>query len=425
MLWYAMADWRNKAMIDSQRLQKALAKIEKRKQRQRVYGITEPSKFGYAMRSFAAPVIRGVIGLLYPKTGFVLLGDTDKKVILKLTVGIPVIYAPAHRSVWDVARFIAYCIPHSCLVSGGEKDFYCTVNEYITEINGVLSFDRDDSNDCTIIIEKVKNILKNNHSIIICPESTYNIYGRGMLKLYPGVIKMALDSGAIIVPIGNEIHILRDKQSGKISGDINYMMYEDYTQQSLFRPGDDGDLVLLHGYMKNTDYMNALMNREIERLIENEQFHLGSMTFDLNKKMSELLEAHPLVNNFYDKLSAETDDSAIMQKVKDYLMKCAIVYEYRTRISSCLNALEQRMKALSDKIIAEIDKRHPISQEERERNEREYVDYFLDVHEKVAKKGRSTAYDEIDRYINNVTDESIVNSASSKMIDGIKQIAGY
>jgi hypothetical protein len=75
-----------------------------------------------------------------------------------------------------------------------------------------------------------------------------------------------------------------------------------------------------------------------------------------------------------------------------------------------------------EKALAEIDKRYPISQEERERNEREYVNYFLNVHEKVAKKGRSTAYDEIDRYINRVTDESIISSASIKMIDGMRQI---
>jgi hypothetical protein len=50
--------------------------------------------------------------------------------------------------------------------------------------------------------------------------------------------------------------------------------------------------------------------------------------------------------------------------------------------------------------------------------------YFLDVHEKVARKGRSTAYDEIDRYINIVTDESIISSTSGKMIDGMRQIVG-
>ena len=342
----ALTDWRSKAMTDSQRLEKALAKIENRKQRERENGITKPSRFGYLLRDLAAPVIRSTISLLYPKTGFVLLGDTDKKTIKKLTAGIPVIYAPAHRSVWDVARFIAYCMPHSYLVSGGEKDFYCTINEYITEINGVLSFDRDDSNDCKIIIEKVNNILRNNHSIIICPESTYNVYCKGMLTLYPGIIKMALDSGAVIVPIGNEIHILRDKRSGKISNDINYMMYEDYTQQSLFRPSDDTDLVLLHEYMKNTDYTNVLANKEIERLIKNEQFCLDNMTVELSVKNSKLLKAHPLVSDFYEKLSAETDDLVLMQKVRDYLMKCAIVYDYRTRIASCLNLLEQRMKTL-------------------------------------------------------------------------------
>jgi hypothetical protein len=47
---------------------------------------------------------------------------------------------------------------------------------------------------------------------------------------------------------------------------------------------------------------------------------------------------------------------------------------------------------------------------------------YICNNEKVAKKERSTAYDEIDRYINRVTDESIISSASGKMIDGMRQI---
>ena len=111
-----------------------------------------------------------------------------------------------------------------------------------------------------------------------------------------------------------------------------------------------------------------------------------------------------------------------MQKIRDYLIKCSILYEYRKRLISCLSILEQRMKVLSENIVTEIDKLHPTTQEERERNEREYVDYFLDVHEKVAKKGRSTAYEEIDRFINNTTDESIVESNSRKMIEEVERI---
>ena len=58
-------------------------------------------------------------------------------------------------------------------------------------------------------------------------------------------------------------------------------------------------------------------------------------------------------------------------------------------------------------------------------NEHQYVDYFLDVHEKVAKKGRSTAYEEIDRYINKTTDGSIIESSSRKIIEGIINIENH
>ena len=80
------------------------------------------------------------------------------------------------------------------------------------------------------------------------------------------------------------------------------------------------------------------------------------------------------------------------------------------------------MAALSDKIIKEIDIRHPKSQEEHERNGKEYIEYFLDVHEKVAKKGRSSAYDEIDRFINKTTDVEIIAGVTQKVISCISGI---
>ena len=83
------------------------------------------------------------------------------------------------------------------------------------------------------------------------------------------------------------------------------------------------------------------------------------------------------------------------------------------------------MAALSDKIIKEIDIRHPKSQEEHERNGKEYIEYFLDVHEKVAKKGRSTAYDEVDRFVNKTTDESIITDVTTKVIKKKRRNISY
>ena len=43
-------------MTNSQKLEKALAKIKALKKRQREKGITEQTKFGYTMRSLIAPL---------------------------------------------------------------------------------------------------------------------------------------------------------------------------------------------------------------------------------------------------------------------------------------------------------------------------------------------------------------------------------
>jgi hypothetical protein len=47
---------------------KSPCEIEARKQRLRERGITEPSKLGYAMRELIAPLFRGAVSLMYPRT---------------------------------------------------------------------------------------------------------------------------------------------------------------------------------------------------------------------------------------------------------------------------------------------------------------------------------------------------------------------
>ena len=163
-------------MTPEKRLQLTLAKIEKRKQKLNEKGITEPSKLGYILRDMLAPVFRGAISLLYPKSGFVLLGCIDRKMIKKFTKNYPVIYSPAHRSVWDPARFIAYGLPHCYHFSGAEKQFYYTINELASEINGIIHFDRDDKNDRELANERGLKVLKSNHALLICPEGVTNIY---------------------------------------------------------------------------------------------------------------------------------------------------------------------------------------------------------------------------------------------------------
>jgi hypothetical protein len=396
-------------MTESKRLEKALAKIEARKQRLREKGITEPSKLGYVIRDLIAPLFRFGISLMYPRSGHVHLGNIKKKDIKWLTSECPVIYAVAHRGIFDIARIIAFAIPHSYLISGDEKTFYCTVNEHLISLNGVLLFDREDQIDRSLLIKRASRILVSNHSIHIYPEGAPNTYDRQMLKLYPGVISMALNTGAIIVPVGNEIHILRDRHNGKIVGDVNYTMYEDYyKEQSLFRPSEDIDLATLHDQLKDMNYTDIVDDRKMERFINDGKFVARSVVLDLEEKLQGFLASHPRLKDFSN------------EHTKGYLMRCAVLCEYNNMLISSLNILEERMIALSEKINTEIDKRHPITPEERERNNIDYTGYYLDMHAKIAKKGRLNAYELNDKYINKTTDESVIESTTKKVMKGLE-----
>jgi 1-acyl-sn-glycerol-3-phosphate acyltransferase len=397
-------------MTNEKRLEKCLEKIEIRKQRLRESGITEPSKFGYVIRDLIAPLFRFGVSLLYPKSGCVHLGDFKRKDIERLTKGQPVIYAITHRSPYDVPRYIAYIIPHSYIISGDEKAYCCTINEYLMQLNGVLHFDREDKEDSRLIIERASRILKSKHSIMLAPEGVPNTYGRDMLKLYPGIIKMALNFNAVIIPIGTEINIIRDNKSGKIIGDVNYTMYEDYNEQSLFIPSNNTDLSMLHIYLKDLDFISIANNNKICYNIHNGKFILGNVIFCLEEILNKFVTSHPKLKEFLN------------EQTREYLTHCAILNEYNKMLIDSLDELEQRMMVLSNRINIEINRIHSKSQSEHEKNYNEYIDYFLDVHEKNAKKGRFTAYDVIDKFINNTTNESIIESETKKVMQGIEMI---
>jgi 1-acyl-sn-glycerol-3-phosphate acyltransferase len=397
-------------MTDKKRLQKALAKIEKRKKRLHEKGITEPSKFGYTMRRLIAPLFRFGVSLLYPKSGNVHLGNVKRKDIKRLTKGQPVIYAIMHRGIFDVARYITYVLPHSYLILGDERSFYCTINEPLIRLNGVLFVDRDDPKDSRMIIERATRLLRSKQSIIIAPEGTPNVYTRDMLRLFPGVIKIALETGAVIVPVGNQVDIVRHRRSRKIISDINYTMYEDYNVQFLFNPSDNTALVTLHKHLKDFSYINITDNKKMNRYIHNGKFVLENIVFDLEEKLQEYLMLRPKLKSHVNK------------HTKEYLTHCAVLNEYRKMLIDSLSILEQRMKILSDNISDEIDRRNPKNKTEHEKDRQDYIDFCLDVQERVAKKGRSNEYDEFRKFINSKTDESIIENEMKNVMKGIEII---
>lgn len=411
-------------MNDSQRLEQAIRKMEQRKENLKTNGIPNQSTIGNTFRDFIAPGFSAAVGLAYKKDGVVILGETKPEDAKKLTSEFPVIYSPAHRGTFDAPRFIAYGVPHSYVVTGDERVFYCTLNEHLLDLNGIIYFDREDPKDSKLLIDRVSKVLESgsrfekHHSVLLTPEGVPNVYGRENLKLYPGIIKMALNTGAVIVPIGNELNIIWDKEGKKIIGDTNYMMYENYKEQSLFRPSDDLYLAQMHNQFKNVDYIATVNNKDMEKYIHNNRFTIGNIDFNLEDSLMKFLETHPEVREFISQLRRM--DGIDFEQVIDYLKRCTVIKELYNRQIESLNVLDSRMRVLSDKINAVIDLRHPKTKEERERDSREYINFYLDVVKKTGKKGPTNAEREIDCFINRTTEETIIASETKKVLEGLK-----
>lgn len=202
-------------MNDLERLELTKSKIQARKDKLKKEGISSPSFLANTARGIISPVFRAAVTLMYPKV--VLLGKTKAKDVKRLTSDHPTIYAPAHRGTFDSARYIL-TMPHSYFVVGDERVFYCTPNEFLWKLNGIIYVDREDKEDRRSLIERCSKVLESSslfgkyQSIMLAPEGVPNLYGKENLQLYPGIIKIALNTGSYIVPLGNEINILWDKE---------------------------------------------------------------------------------------------------------------------------------------------------------------------------------------------------------------------
>lgn len=397
-------------MSIEKRILKTDKKIEARKKRLLEQGVIEHSKFGLKARKFISPAFKYAVSLMYPKKDCIRLGDVTKKDIINVSKDEPVLFSITHRSTFDAPRIIAYFTPHSYIISGDEYAFYCTLNEYLLELNGILHFDRTDKVDSRLIIDRASYLLNEGESIAICPEGVPNVYGREMFKLYPGIIKMALNSDALIIPVGNEIYVKRDKE-GKVIGDISYYKYEDYNKEELLRPSSDTNLKNLHTLLDKTNYKNVFNNNEIEDHINGNQLVINNTLYKIDDLVLNFFKTH---NEFKD-MYLNNDEV-----IKGYLIKCAIIFEYNRLLTSSLNKLESKMSVLSKDINEEIVKLHNFNDDDYINNHDGYINFYLDEVEKTSKKGKSNAYHEIDRFINRSTDESIILSDYKKINETIE-----
>ncbi len=143
----------------------------------------------------------------------------------------PIIYACAHCHPEDPTTAFEVIKEHAYLFLGDPEDVYQKIEGLLLELNGVINVEtrvkqsyieellnlnliqEEEIENLKEIIKKDRKlayskaveILKKNTNLLIFPEGAVNITPNlPVMKLYPGTVKMALETGAEIVPIALE-----------------------------------------------------------------------------------------------------------------------------------------------------------------------------------------------------------------------------
>jgi len=117
----------------------------------------------------------------------------------------PKIYAATHIGGVDIQRTFEAIKEHAYLFLGDPKELYIDATGLILKMNGSISFETKDKEDRKIAYNRSIELLKRGGNLLIYPEGAWNISpNMPVTGLYPGVINMAKETKADIIPVAIE-----------------------------------------------------------------------------------------------------------------------------------------------------------------------------------------------------------------------------
>ncbi|MBD5539587.1 MAG: 1-acyl-sn-glycerol-3-phosphate acyltransferase, partial [Lachnospiraceae bacterium] len=117
----------------------------------------------------------------------------------------PLIYACTHIGRYDVESNFLALKNHFYVFYGDPGKVYRSINGLLLYINGVIYTETDSKNDRRNGKEKCIKLLKKGGNLLIYPEGAWNITeNETVMRLFTGVIEMAILSNAEIIPIAME-----------------------------------------------------------------------------------------------------------------------------------------------------------------------------------------------------------------------------
>ncbi len=174
------------------------------------------SKQGIAIRRMINPIVK-MVGPLFLK---------HKQVFEKKQVELPdesVIWCGNHSFKDDILATVLSA-RHSYILLGSLPMFFNTFDGVTSYINGVVLCNRKVKASRKSSVEKCKFLLENGTDLIMFPEGVWNKTPEKLvLDMWPGVYKIAKETGRKIVPV---IHYLKDPQK-KYSGNVIHTVIAD------------------------------------------------------------------------------------------------------------------------------------------------------------------------------------------------------
>lgn len=117
----------------------------------------------------------------------------------------PIIYACTHIGGNDIQRTFEAIKDHAYLFLGDPRSLYKDVAGLMLYLNGVICLETNNKTDRFIAKNRAVELLKSGGDLLIYPEGSWNITDNlPCMKLYTGTVKMALETGAEIIPMAIE-----------------------------------------------------------------------------------------------------------------------------------------------------------------------------------------------------------------------------
>lgn len=117
----------------------------------------------------------------------------------------PIIFVVTHVGKEDITVFNDIANTHYTILSGDYESLHCRIEGWLMRLNGVLFFDMRSKQERIEIEGRVASVLKSGDSILCSMEAAWNIFPNEIVqKLFPGMIRVAIETNAVIVPIGIE-----------------------------------------------------------------------------------------------------------------------------------------------------------------------------------------------------------------------------